>query len=222
MLMMRDAPDSGITDDQVAANVLTLLIAGEDTTANTIAWTLFYAARDPALQQRLADAARAGLGDASVCPDYDSLKALDLFEAVCTESGRLRPVAAINSFEPLQDVRLLDVELPAGSKMFFLNRPATLDPRNFSDPQTFDPDRWLRDRTQPRDGAHESRAWLQFGGGSRVCPGRHLASVEMRLALSMLMSRFSVELAVDPSTIHEISAFTMVPSAMPMRLSVRP
>ncbi len=55
---MRDAPDSGITDDQVAANVLTLLLAGEDTTANSMAWTMLYIAGDAQLQQRLATQAR--------------------------------------------------------------------------------------------------------------------------------------------------------------------
>jgi cytochrome P450 len=221
MLAMRDAPDSSITDDQIAANVLTLLLAGEDTTANSIAWTLFYLANDQALQQRLADTARAAFGTAPVCPDYAVLKELDLFEAVCTETGRLRPVAAINSFEPLQDVRVADVALPAGTKMFFLNRPATLDARNFSHPQRFDPDRWMHGKTRDGD-KHDPRAYLQFGAGPRVCPGRHLANVEMRLVLSMLMANFSIRIVVDPSTIEEISAFTMVPSAMPVRLSSRP
>lgn len=220
MLAMRDAPASGLTDEQVSANVLTLLLAGEDTTANSIAWTLLYVATNPALQQRLFDSACGVLGSAPVCPDYGSLKQLDLFEAVCTETGRLRPVAAVNSFEPLEDVCLADIMLPAGTKMFFLNRPATVDARNFSNPLQFDPDRWLHDGHHARE-AHESHAYLQFGAGPRVCPGRHLASVEMRLVLSMLMSNFSVRMAVDPDTIKEVAAFTMVPSTMPLHLSAR-
>jgi cytochrome P450 len=172
----------------------------------------------------MANEARAVLGASSVCPDYGALKSLDLFEAVCTEASRLKPVAAINSFEPLEDVCLQDVSLPAGSKLFFLNRPAMLDARNFAEPQKFDPDRWLhqRDAAHGAQGAHEMRAYLQFGAGPRVCPGRHLAGVEMRLVLSMLMANFTVDLAVDPDTIEEISAFTMVPSSMPVKLAVRP
>lgn len=220
MLVMRDAPESDVTDDQVAANVLTLLLAGEDTTANSIAWTLLYVATDSALQQRLFDSSRGVLGSAPVCPDFTSLKQLDLLEAVCTETGRLRPVVAVNSFEPLEDVCLADIMLPAGTKMFFLNRPATLDARNFPNPLRFDPDRWLHDGSRPRT-AHDSRAYLQFGAGPRVCPGRYLAAVEMRLVLSMLMANFSIRMAVDPSTIREITAFTMVPSAMPVHLSAR-
>lgn len=220
MLVMRDAPESDVTDDQVAANVLTLLLAGEDTTANSIAWTLLYVAADSALQQRLFDLSRGVLGSAPVCPDFTSLKQLDLLEAVCTETGRLRPVVAINPFEPLEDVCLADIMLPAGTKMFFLNRPATLDARNFSNPLQFDPDRWLHDGSRPRT-THDSRAYLQFGAGPRVCPGRYLGAVEMRLVLSMLMANFSIRMAVNPSTIREINAFTMVPSAMPVHLSAR-
>ncbi len=220
MLTMRDAPNSDVTDDQIAANVLTLLLAGEDTTANSIAWSLLYIAAEPNLQQRLFESARGALGSAPVCPNYGALKELNLFEAVCTETGRLRPVAAMNLFEPLEDVCLADIMLPASTKMFFLNRPATLDARHFSQPQQFNPDRWLRESGHQTE-THEPRAYLQFGAGPRVCPGRHLASVEMRLVLSMLMANFSIQIAVDPGTIKEISAFTMVPSAMPVRLSVR-
>lgn len=220
MLVMRDTPNSGITDDQVVANVFTLLLAGEDTTANSIAWAMFYVAADPQLQQRMAQQASTVLNDATVCPDYESLKSLDLFEAVCTEATRLRPVAAVSSFEPLEDVQLDNVALPAGTTMLFLNRPAMLDPRNFVQPDHFDPDRWLRHR-RDQQSPHETRAYLQFGAGPRVCPGRHLAGVEMRLVLSTLMMHFNIQLDVSPSSIEEISAFTMVPSTIPVRLTPR-
>jgi cytochrome P450 len=225
MLVMRDEPGSEFTDDQIAANVITLLLAGEDTTADSIAWTLPYLAEDAQLQAHLNGEARRVLGAALVCPDYGVLKELDLFEAICTEATRLRPVASVHSFEPLEDVRVGDVELPAGTRMFFLARPAMLDEKNFAAPQRYDPYRWMKtgERRSERGegGAHDVRAYLQFGAGPRVCPGRHLASVEMRLVLSMLMANFSMELATDPANIEEVQAFTMVPSAMPVRLMLR-
>ncbi|WP_268963041.1 cytochrome P450 [Paraburkholderia nemoris] len=63
--------------------------------------------------------------------------------------------------------------------------------------------------------------YLTFGAGPRVCPGRYLAAVEMRLVLSMLMRSFKIELAIDPAEIEEVSAFTMVPNQMPIRLTPR-
>ncbi|WP_250535085.1 cytochrome P450 [Caballeronia sp. AZ10_KS36] len=224
MLALRDAPGADITDDDVAANVMTLLVAGEDTTATSIAWALLFLGTDDALQARVAADARHALGDAPVCPTYDAMRALDSCEAVCTEASRLHPVAPYLSFEPLEDVQLSGVRLPAGTKMFMLNRPAMLDARHFADAARYDPQRWLRDRRRDADAdapAHEPRAWMQFGAGPRVCPGRHLASVEMRLVVSMLTANFVARLAADPANIHEVCAFTMVPSAMPMRLQLR-
>ena len=104
--------------------------------------------------------------------------------------------------------------------MLFLTRPSMLDPQNFVRPETFDPDRWKHPR-DPSEGAHEQKAYLTFGAGPRVCPGRYLAAVEMRLVLSMLMRSFKIELAIDPAEIEEVSAFTMVPNQMPMRLTPR-
>ncbi|CAD6533469.1 hypothetical protein LMG27952_02756 [Paraburkholderia hiiakae] len=222
MLALRDEPGSDVTDDIIAANVLTLLLAGEDTTANALAWSLYYLSADEPLQQRLANEARAVLGARVVCPEYGLVKDLDLFEAVCSETLRFRPVAAIMAFEPVENVEVGDVALPAGSKMFFLTRPPMLDARHYSQPERFDPDRWLRGHAGVDAHVHDPRAWVQFGAGPRVCPGRHLAAMEMRLVLSTLMNRFKVRLAVDPSTIDEITAFAMVPNRMPVRLELRP
>ena len=101
-------------------------------------------------------------------------------------------------------------------------RPAMLDEKHFADPLRYDPYRWTRRHERDGEGgAHDVRAWLQFGAGPRVCPGRHLATVEMRLALSMLMKEFTVELAIDPAQIKEVQQFTMVPDTMPVRLRPR-
>ena len=94
-------------------------------------------------------------------------------------------------------------------------RPSMLDGEHFGRPDEFLPERWSSGHpVQP----HEAKAYAQFGAGPRVCPGRHLAAVEMRLVLSMLTRNFSMELAVGPDTIKEVAAFAMMPSSMPVRL----
>jgi cytochrome P450 len=220
MLSLRDAPGSDITDDEVAANTLTLLVAGEDTTATSIAWGLRFLGADDALQSRVAAHARAVFGDAPVCPTYHAMRELDLCEAICTEATRLHPIAPYLSFQPLEDVSLQGVRLPKGSILFFLNRPAMLDDRHFSDASRYDPDRWLNDHRAAQD-THETRAYMQFGTGPRVCPGRHLATVEMRLVISMLMKNFKARIAMNPAEITEVCAFATGPSAMPMQLALR-
>lgn len=224
MLAVRDEGSSGLSDDDVAANVLTLLLAGEDTTATTIAWTLYYLAPDRALQAELQAHADAALGAAAVCPTFDDVKRLDYFEALTTEATRLKPVAAFQPVEPLQDVVLDGVAIPARTPVFFLHRPAMLDEAHFSDPHTYRPSRWIEARGAHQgaaQAAHEPRAYMQFGAGSRVCPGRYLAGLEMRLVLSMLMRHFDIELAVDRSRIKEVLDFAMTPSEMPVRLKLR-
>ena len=217
MLTAGDEPGSGITDDVISANVMTLLLAGEDTTAHTLAWTLFFLCADPQLQARLNAAASEVLGPACVCPAFDDLKRLDLFESVAHEATRLKPIVPLLFLEPLTDVVLGDVALPAGTPVFFVLRPAMVDEKHFGDPQRFLPERWAPGHGQVQP--HDSRAYAQFGAGPRVCPGRHLAGVELRLVLSMLCRNFSMELAADPATVKEVLAFTMMPSAMPVRLA---
>jgi len=68
---------------------------------------------------------------------------------------------------------------------------------------------------------HNARAYAQFGAGPRVCPGRHLAGVELRLVLSMLARNFSVELASDAAAVNEVLAFTMMPSQLRVRMRLR-
>ncbi len=218
MLLAREQPDSRLDESVVAANVLTLLLAGEDTTAHTLAWTMPYLAADTALQQRLHDQAAQVMGAGQMLRDFDDLKSLDLFEATAQEATRLRPIAPFMGLEPLQDRVLGDVALSAGTPVFLLLRPAMLDGRHFSDPQVFDPTRWTHERTAAQ---HNPRAYMQFGAGPRVCPGRHLAGVELRLVLSMLVRNFTLELATDAASIRETMSFTMVPSHMPVRLRLR-
>jgi cytochrome P450 len=217
MLGARDERGSGVDDEVVRANVLTLLLGGEDTTANTLAWTMPFLAGSLHWQRRLYDEACALFGAARVCPRHDDCKRLDLFEAVATEATRMKPIVPLIFLEPTVDVQLCGVALPAGTPLFFLTRPPMLDARRFAAPGEFRPERWLGGHDP-----HEARAWVQFGAGPRVCPGRHLAAVELRLVLSMLARNFTLEMACDAASIREVMAFTMMPSEMPVRLRRRP
>ncbi len=219
MLRSADEPGSGIDDAVIAANVMTLLLAGEDTTAHTLAWTMYFVASDPALQSKLQADALQRLGDHRVCPDLETVRMLDVFEASANEATRLKSTIPLIFLETVTDVVLGDVALPAGTPLFFLLRPAMQDPGHFGRPGDFMPERWAagHENVQP----HDNRAFVQFGAGPRVCPGRHLAGVEMRLVLSMLARNFTLEHAGDPAEIREVMAFTMKPSAMPMRLRAR-
>jgi len=216
MLDAANQSDSGITDEVIVANVMTLLLAGEDTTAHSLAWTMYFISQDKSLQSRLHLVSTDAFGSSRVCPAFEDVKKLDLFEFVTQETARFKPVVPLLYLEPTKDVVLGNVSLPSGTPLLFMLRPSMLNGRHFGRPSEFLPERWSTGHLEVQP--HDSKAYVQFGAGPRVCPGRFLAAVEMRLVLSMLSRNFSMELATAPESIKEIAAFTMMPSTMPVRL----
>lgn len=216
--MLLDQATSGLSDADIVANVVTLLLGGEDTTAHGLCWTMFYLAQQPGLQDALAARAQAVLGEADTPPDAAALAALDRFEHLALEAIRLRPVVPFNVFEPVNDTVVGGVAVRARTKIFAISRPAMTDPARFAEPQHYRPERWAAGAAA---GEVDARAYLPFGAGARVCPGRALATAEMRLVLAMLLKRFRIELACDPGQISEVTALTMLPDRMPVRLTVR-
>jgi cytochrome P450 len=220
MLAQADEPGSGFDDALIVANVLTLLLAGEDTTAYSLSWTLLFLAADPALQERMHQQAQAVLGEHGVCPEHELLKRLDAFEALAMEALRLKPVVSFLGLETCEDKVIGGVALPTRTRLLLLFRPGQTDERQFACPHAYDAGRWAHG-ARGEGAAHNPRAFLQFGAGPRVCPGRHLAAVEMRLVLSMLLKHFRIELACDPAEVQEHIQFTTLPSRMPVRLLPR-
>jgi cytochrome P450 len=216
MLATANLADSGITDEIIAANVMTLLLAGEDTTAHSLSWATYFISQDKGLQSRLHVASTDAFGSSPLCPTFEDVKKLDLFEFVTQETSRFKPVVPLIYLEPIVDVVLGNVSLPSGTPLFFMLRPSMLDSKRFGRPDEFLPERWSSGHMDVQP--HDQKAYAQFGAGPRVCPGRYLAGVEMRLVLSMLSRNFSMELETSPGSIKEIAAFTMMPNTMPVRL----
>lgn len=218
MLALRDEPNSGFSDDAVYANVLTLLLAGEDTTAHSLAWAMYILAGNPELQSQLSQSARDALGDAHVPMTFADTAKLGLFEGVAFEAIRMRTVAPVISLEANENAELAGIDIPKGTAVFLLTRPATLDDNNYRDAKTFTPERWIGQRDGMREG-HNTKAFLHFGAGPRFCPGRYLATLEMKMVLATLARNFFVEYAEDPDTTQEVFAFTMMPSRLRLRLT---
>ena len=217
MIAAANEPDSGITDKEVYANVVTLLLAGEDTTAHTLAWTMYCIAERPELQAQLQAAARDALGDSRIAPAYEETERLALFEGAAFEALRFKPIVPLIFLETKHEILLGDTILPAGTPVFLSLRPAMSADEHFADAKQFNPERWTTGRHEPGQ-AHNARAFMQFGAGPRVCPGRQLAALEIRMVLSMLARNFSIEFASDPAKIREVFSFTMSPSSLSLRL----
>jgi cytochrome P450 len=208
------------TDDEIIGNTFTLLLAGEDTTAHTMAWTLWLLASNPDVQTRWAQEADAVLGDQQLPSTFESVGSFRFGEAVLRESMRLKPVAPAIGLEPLEDATVMDTHLPAKTPVLLLTRHASLHGGGFEDANEFDPDRWMADG-EDGSAARDQKAFLPFGAGPRFCPGRNLAFLESKSAMAMIARNFEVELDESAGPVTERLSFTMVPNALRVRVRER-
>jgi cytochrome P450 len=208
------------TNDDIYANVLTLLLAGEDTTANTIAWAAHYLIQYPEYFAR----ARAEV-DALIAPevsptDYQQLSKLPFIEAFANETMRLKSIAPLNGLETNEAVELLGFLVPANTPVLALTRHPAIDKSNFGEPDRFDPERWLKTQS-PNQCPHNTQAFLPFGTGPRFCPGRNLALAEIKIVLAMLCRNFDLRLTNPDIEIEEKLSFTMLPKHLDVKFSRR-
>lgn len=217
LLAAQHAEQSPLTDEEVLANILTILLAGEDTTANTIAWMVCLMSSRPDIQRKLQREIDAALGARAMLETLDDCKSLVYLDAVANETMRLKSVAPVLAVEPTCDVRVGDLAIPKGTVLSLLTRAAGLQQGGATNAETFDPDRWL-DRTSAA--SHHRTGFMPFGSGPRLCPGRSLALMEIRSAIAMLCRNFDIAPARGASDASEVFAFTMLPRNL--RVTLRP
>jgi cytochrome P450 len=114
--------DGTFTDKEIIGNVFTLLVAGEDTTAHTLAWTSWFLAQHPDLQARWAQEAREVLGDESLPSDHETVSRLPYCEAALREAMRLKSVANGLVVQSLTDTVVCDTHIPAGTRLILGTR----------------------------------------------------------------------------------------------------
>lgn len=221
MIVASDQPDSGLDDSHVAGNVLTILMAGEDTTANTLAWMIYLLQRNPDALRR----ARQEVSSIAPDPAAYSMEQMDqlvFLEACASETMRLKPVAPVVMLQALRDTVVGDVAVPRGTKVWGVLRHDSVSDRCFERPEAFEPQRWMEDAPQTLT-TSAKRAPMSFGSGPRMCPGRYLALLEMKMAMAMLLSSFDIEAVETPDggPAQERIAFTMNPVGLTLRLRER-
>lgn len=204
--------DGAFTDEQILGNIFVLLVAGEDTTAHTLGWTVWLLASRPDIQERLAQEARAELGDDPFPTDHASVERLDYAEAVLKESLRLQSVTPSGLFEALRDTTICDTQIPAGTEVVLLTREATR--HRVGDEAVFRPERWIDDVPAPPK-------TLAFGAGPRFCPGRNLALIEVKAALAMIARDFHISLDPAAQPVREEAQFTVAPAGLSIILTPR-
>jgi cytochrome P450 len=218
LLAARDEAGTALSEDEILGNVFTLVVAGTETTANTLAWMMHFLTDYPAVQCTLQQEADAVLGEARLLPEFQAHERLRYIEAVAHETLRLKSVAPVLSMEPLQAVEVGGLHLPAGTAVFLLTRYGGLHEPAFTNADHFQPERWLTAPPEPRTG-HTPQAFMPFGGGPRVCPGRHLALLEIKTVMAMLGRNFTLTTPVGTPPVGEHFAFTLKPTHL--RLQIR-
>ncbi|MES2633154.1 MAG: cytochrome P450 [Pseudomonadota bacterium] len=222
MIVAAEDGSLGISDREVAGNVLTMLLAGEDTTANSLAWMIDLLWRNPQALARTRDEIRALVPPGRVFRlDAERLPATPWLDACIQEAMRLKPVAPFIPVESNRAMTVAGVEIPARTQVFCLLRHDTLKEPLFQDADAFRPLRWIDGEVEA---AGVARVSMPFGGGARICPGRYLALLEMRIAMMVLLGYFDIEDVSTPDGAPpaEIFNVTMAPVGLRMRLKDRP
>ncbi|HEY2414074.1 MAG TPA: cytochrome P450 [Pirellulaceae bacterium] len=216
LLNAKDEQDGrGISDRQIRDEVMTMFLAGHETTAVALCWTWLLLAQHPEIQDRVAIEAVAVLGDRE--PTAADVPKLVFCEQVIRESMRLYPPAYVVGRRPIEDITIGRHFIPAGTNVLMSQWIVQRDPRWYDAPLRFHPDRWA-------DGLASrlpKYAYFPFGGGPRLCIGNTFALFEAPLILAMIARRFRLSLATS-SEIRIQPAVTLRPrDPIPMRIQRR-
>ena len=177
-----------MTDRQIRDEVMSLFLAGQETTAIALTWTWYLLAQHPEVDQKLVEELEAVLAGRS--PTVAELPRLPYVQRVVTEAKRLYPPAWTVARQTTQAIEVGGRQIPAGTICFMSEWVIQRDGRFFDHPDKFEPDRWA-------DGLAHSLprfAYFPFGGGPRLCIGNTFALREVVLVLATIAQHFRLEL----------------------------
>lgn len=214
LLAAQDESGAGMSDQQLRDEVVTLFVAGHETTALALTYTWILLSRNPDIRARVEAEVDEVLGDRPAT--LADMERLEFTRAVLDESMRVYPPVWAVGREAMADIEVNGQVVPKGTQLLMSPWVTQRDPRWFADPLTFKPDRWLDGLAQrlPRF------AYFPFGGGPRVCIGNHFAVMEGVLALASLARHVRYECA--DSRLDLIPSVTLRPShPIPVRVTRR-
>src|SRR6266536_2086403 len=215
LLLARDEETGeGLGDEQVRDEVVTMLLAGTETTSTTLSWTFHVLGQRPDLAARLYEEVDEVVGDGPL--GFEQIGQLGYTRRLVTETLRTYPAAWLLSRRTTEPVTLGGFALPAGTDVMFSPYTLHRDPEFYADPDIFDPDRWLPERAAdiPRP------AFIPFGAGNRQCIGEGFAWTEAIIMLATIARRWRMR-AVPGVAVGMKPAATLRPTQLPMVPSLR-
>jgi len=188
LLKAQDEDGSRMSDQQLRDEVMTLFLAGHETTALVLAWAWFLLGSNPDAEQKFHAELDEVIGDRD--PVFDDIPRLKYTEQIAKEVMRLYPPAYGLGREAVVDCEIGGYRVPAGTQVFVFQWVTQRDPRFFDEPLAFKPERW----TEEFEAQLPKYAYFPFGGGPRACVGASFAMMEMILVLATIGQRYRLEL----------------------------
>jgi cytochrome P450 len=190
-LQVQDDEGIGMTDRQLHDEIMTLFLAGHETTANVLSWTWLLLGQNPEVEEKLIEELQSVLGGRA--PTTSDLPRLIYTDTVLRESMRLYPPVWVIGRRALAPFRLGEYELPADTNVLISQLIIHKDARYFPEPERFDPERWSSG--DPRGESLPRFAYFPFGGGPRVCIGAGFGMMEGVLLLATIAQQFRIQTA---------------------------
>lgn len=186
-ILLRARDDGTQSADQLRDEMMTMLLAGHDTTALTLTYTWFLLSEHPDIERRVHAELADVIGDER--PGMEHVRELEYLEWVIQEAMRLYPPVYTIFREPTQDFELSGYDVAAGTTLMLPQWGVHRSDRFYDDPETFDPERWRPERSKQRP----RFAYFPFGGGPRHCIGKHLAMLEAQLIVATTAQSYRLE-----------------------------
>jgi cytochrome P450 len=198
LLEAQDEDGSQMTDAQLRDEVMTLFLAGHETTALVLTWSWYLLATHPEAEQKFHAELSEVLGGRA--PNVSDLPRLKYTEMIAKEAMRLYPPAYAVGREAIEETEIGGYRVPKGTQLFAFQWVTHRDPRYFDEPDTFMPERWSNGEQVAK------YAYFPFGGGPRQCIGNYFAMMEVVLLLATIGQRFRFTL--DPE--HKVEVLPVL------------
>lgn len=215
LLVTTQDDGSPFSDEEIFANTLMALTAGEDTTAHAISWIIHFLIQNPEPQAQLRAEVDEVLGEEPRWTNIELASRLQGIDCAMSEALRMKPVVPLVMLSTNEDTVLGDLQLPKGTDLILAPRVTAMNDDHYADAETFCPARWQHNQKK-----YTTQPPMPFGGGPRLCPGRSLAQTEIKSVIAMLLRNFEIEMAhAEPVT--ETMTLTLIPENLQIKLSAR-
>ncbi|XP_051120146.1 protein LUTEIN DEFICIENT 5, chloroplastic [Andrographis paniculata] len=200
------ASGDDVSSKQLRDDLMTLLIAGHETSAAVLTWTFYLLAKEPSVMAKLQDEVDTVLGDRF--PTMEDMKNLKYTTRVINESLRLYPQPPVLIRRSLEDDVLGDYPIKSGEDIFISVWNLHRCPKHWEEADRFNPERWPLDGPNPNE-TNQNFSYLPFGGGPRKCIGDMFALFETVVAVAMLVRRFDFQIALGAPPVNMTTGATI-------------